>query len=152
MTKDEILHAHQNYLRWLTFLEKMSEDEGNTPYGEGKWTPNEIVMHLAEWDKFTLQERLPLMKEGEKHQAYPNFEDFNTKAAALAHEQTFKETLAHAKKQREAIMAELQKIDEVEWDKYFYIGDHSSTIRNYFTDFIEHDLHHQKQITPEYNN
>ena len=87
------------------------------------------------------------MKEGEIHERYPDFQEFNAKAAASANKQTFKGTLAHAKEQRTKIMEQLQKIEETEWDKIFYIGEHSMSIRQYFTDFIEHDLHHMVQIS-----
>ncbi len=123
-----------------------SEDTGKKPYQEGKWSPNEIIMHLAEWDRFTLENRLPRMKEGEFHERYPNFQEFNTKAAAAANEQTFKETLAYAKEQRTKIRQRLQEIDESEWDKTFFIEEHPMTIRQYFTDFLQHDQHHKKQI------
>ncbi|MEI4771502.1 DinB family protein [Psychrobacillus sp. FJAT-51614] len=146
MSKEEILKAHIEYVNWLDELTNLNEMKGNTPYKEGKWSPNEIVMHLAEWDRFTLEERIPFMKEGAILETFPNFEVFNAKAAARANEQTFAETLAYAKQQRQAIMEQLQQIDEVEWDKIFNIGEHEVTIRNYFVDFIEHDLHHKNQI------
>ncbi|KQL32355.1 DinB family protein [Psychrobacillus sp. FJAT-21963] len=146
MNKEYILKAHVAYVNWLDELTNLNEIKGNTPYKEGKWSPNEIVMHLAEWDRFTLEERMPYMKEGAKLETFPNFEDFNAKAAARAHEQTFTETLAYAKTQRQAIMEQLEQIAEIEWDKIFYIGNHELTIRSYFTDFMEHDLHHKNQI------
>ncbi|WP_144513529.1 DinB family protein [Bacillus sp. FJAT-22090] len=146
MTKEVIRQAHLGYLSWLDTLSKLSEDKANTPYKTGKWSPNEIVMHLAEWDRFTLDQRIPNMKEGEKLEAFPNFEDFNEKAAARANEQTFQETLSYAKQQRQSIMEQLEAIAEVEWDKVFHIGEHKETIRQYFTSFIEHDNHHRLQI------
>ncbi|MFJ8066751.1 DinB family protein [Psychrobacillus sp. NPDC096426] len=147
MRKEEILTSHLNYLHWIDSLYEFSEEEGNTPYRIGKWSPKEIIMHLAEWDRFTLEQRMPKMREGEKHEAFPNFESFNAKAAALAHEQTFKEILAYAKQQRKAIMEKLEQINEVEWDQVFFIGQHQVTIRSYFTDFIDHDKHHEMQIS-----
>lgn len=147
MTKEEIRQEHLRYLRWIESLSQLGENKANTPYNTGKWSPNEIIMHLAEWDRFTLVRRIPNMREGEKLEAFPNFEDFNEKAAARAYEQTFQETLSYAKGQRQAIMEQLEAIPEVEWDKAFYIGEHKETIRNYFTSFIEHDNHHRMQIS-----
>ncbi|WP_225986123.1 hypothetical protein [Psychrobacillus glaciei] len=92
-------------------------------------------------------ERLPQMKEGRRHEEFPDFEGFNTKAAAQAQELTFKETLRYAKQQRHAIIEQLLEIEEVEWDKVFFIGEHQLSIRNYFTDFIDHDNYHIKQIS-----
>ncbi|MEK3979384.1 DinB family protein [Psychrobacillus sp. FSL K6-2836] len=147
MTKEELLKAYGEYINWLDSLTTLDETRATAPYAEGKWSPNEIMMHLGEWDRFTFEQRLPNMKEGEKLERFPDFETFNAKAAALAHEQTFKETLAYAKKQRQHIIERLQQTDEIEWDKAFYIGESKSSIRSYFTDFLEHDEHHRKQIS-----
>ncbi|WP_391206190.1 DinB family protein [Psychrobacillus sp. L4] len=147
MKKEEILEHQRNYIAWIETLQELSEELATSPYAEGKWSPNEIVMHLAEWDRFTLEERLPQMKEGEKLERFPDFEGFNAKAAGRAQGLAFKETLRYAKQQRQAIIEQLQEIDEVEWDKVFFIGEHQLSIRNYFTDFIEHDNHHKMQIS-----
>ncbi|SDO27597.1 DinB superfamily protein [Psychrobacillus sp. OK028] len=147
MTKEELLKAHREYINWLDSLATLDEAKAKASYAEGKWSPNEIIMHLGEWDRFTLKQRLPNMKEGEKLEGFPDFETFNAKAAALAHEQTFKETLSYAKKQRQYIIEKLQQTDEIEWDKIFLIGNSETSIRSYFTDFLEHDEHHRKQVS-----
>ena len=147
MTKEGLLQAYHEYIDWLDSLSTLDETKATKPYAEGKWSPNEIMMHLAEWDQFTVEQRLPNMREGERFESHPDFQTFNTKAAALAHEQTFKETLAYAKKQRQYIIEKLHQIDEIEWDKVFYIGNSECTIRGYFTDFLDHDEHHRKQIS-----
>ena len=72
-------HQH-NYILWLDTLQELSEEQAMTPYAEGKWSPNEIVMHLAEWRSIYAKERFPpYMKEGEKLDTFPNFESFNAK-------------------------------------------------------------------------
>ncbi|WP_391118858.1 DinB family protein [Psychrobacillus sp. L3] len=147
MKKEKILEHQWNYIEWIKTLQELSEEQATSPYAEGKWSPNEIVMHLAEWDRFTLEERLPQMKEGKKLERFPDFEGFNAKAEARAQELTFKETLRYAKQQRQAIIEKLQEIEEVEWDKVFFIGEHQLSIRKYFTDFIDHDNHHKMQIS-----
>ena len=147
MTKEGLIKAYHEYINWLDALSTLDETRATAPYAEGKWSPNEIMMHLAEWDRFTVEQRLPYMKEGERFENYPDFQTFNAKAAALAHEQTFKETLSYAKKQRQYIIKKLQQTDEIEWDKVFYIGNSKCTIRSYFKDFLEHDEHHRKQIS-----
>ena len=147
VTKEELLKAHRQYINWLDSLVTLDELKATASYAKGKWSPNEIVMHLAKWDQFTVEQRLPSMKEGEKLERFPDFETFNAKAAALAHEQTFKETLSYAKKQRQKIIEKLQQIDEIDWNKVFYIGNSECTVRSYFTDFLEHAAHHRKQIS-----
>ena len=48
--KDEVLTSLKQYLDWIDSLFLLSAEETKTPYEKGKWSPNEIVMHLAEWD------------------------------------------------------------------------------------------------------
>ncbi|MFX3673702.1 MAG: DinB family protein [Paenisporosarcina sp.] len=146
MTKQEIIVAQKNYRMWLDTLLELSEEQVTTPYLPGKWSANQIVMHLAEWDRFTYEERLPFMVEGAKLERFPEFEKFNSEAAMRANEQTFKETVSYAKSERLRILQKLEQIDEAEWDKEFHIGEHVLSISNYFTDFTEHDEHHKRQI------
>ena len=146
MRKQQIIESHENYQTWLDSLKEFSSEQAMSPYAPGKWSPNEIVMHLAEWDRFTTEERLPHMKEGAKLDEFPAFNEFNAKAAARAAEQTFEETVAYAKSERQRITQQLEKINDSEWDKGFHIGDHALSIISYFTDFSEHDEHHKRQI------
>ncbi|MET0786372.1 MAG: DinB family protein [Paenisporosarcina sp.] len=144
--KAKILNTHARYQEWLDSLSELTTEQATSPYAPGKWSPNEIVMHLAEWDRFTNEERLPNMKEGAKLERYPEFETFNANAAALAQKQTFEETITYAKQQRQQITQKLEAVEESEWPKEFFIGDHALSILSYFTDFAEHDEHHKRQI------
>ena len=146
MAKQQILDSHKDYQTWLDSLQDLSDDQAMSPYTNGKWSPNEIIMHLAEWDRFTLEKRIPDMREGAKLERFPEFEEFNAKAAKSAAGHTFEETIAYAKKQRQLITSKLEEIDEKEWNKKFQIGDHTLSIEEYFTDFSEHDAHHKRQI------
>ncbi|WP_017382039.1 DinB family protein [Paenisporosarcina sp. TG-14] len=146
MNKQQIIEIHKKYQVWLNSLKELSNDEAMSPYAPGKWSPNVIIMHLAQWDRFTFEDRLPLMKEGAKLEKFPAFEEFNAKAAALASQQTFEETIAYAKEQRQRITKKLEEINDSEWHKEFNIGNHSLSIMSYFTDFSEHDEHHKRQI------
>ncbi len=145
-SKQQILITHKNYQTWLDSLKELTPEQAMSPYQPGKWSPNEIVMHLAEWDRFTSEKRLPNMKEGAKLGGFPAFEEFNSKAAARAAEQTFEETIAHAKSERKRITNKLEEVDESEWNKEFQIGNYTLSIMSYFTAFWEHDEHHKRQI------
>lgn len=146
MKKQEIIVKQKEYVIWLDTLSSFSEESAKTPYQAGKWSPNEIVMHLAEWDRFTFEDRLPNMKEGAKLESFPEFEEFNAKAATRAAEQTFEETVAYAKRERKRLTKKLEEIDNIEWHKEFQIGKHTLSIEGYFLDFSEHDEHHKRQI------
>ncbi|WP_225986122.1 hypothetical protein [Psychrobacillus glaciei] len=62
MKKEEILEHQRNYIAWIETLHEVSEEQAISPYAEGKWSPNEIEMHLAEWDRGTS----PTNERGEK--------------------------------------------------------------------------------------
>ncbi|MDN4608838.1 DinB family protein [Sporosarcina highlanderae] len=118
MKKSEVIKDLAKYKDWVDSLQLLSEQQANTPYQEGKWSPKEIVMHMAEWDRFTCEERLPEMQEGNVLKDVP-FEPFNEEAARLANGKTFEEILTYAKEQRERILERLQQVDETEWIKEF---------------------------------
>ncbi|MCG7346235.1 DinB family protein [Sporosarcina sp. ACRSL] len=145
MRKHEILKDFGLYIDWIESLRTLTEQQVNTPYQEGKWSPKEIVMHMAEWDRFTLEQRLPNMKESEKLEDVP-WESFNEQAAKLANDYTFEEILELAKGYRRQLLERLEAIDEAEWTKSFYIGEHVLTLEEYFSDFVWHDTHHKEQI------
>ncbi|MFC4410238.1 DinB family protein [Chungangia koreensis] len=145
MTKQEILIHQQDYLFWLESLKAMPEETATKPFLEGKWSPKEILMHMAEWDRYTREERLPLMKEGGELEDIP-FEPFNESAAAEGRKLIFVEVIRHAKEERQKIKDQLQAIEEVDWTKEFKIGDYPMTILQYFADFVWHDNHHKEQI------
>ena len=144
--KAKILDSHAKYQEWLDSLHELTTEQAMSPYAPGKWSPNEIVMHLAQWDRFTQEERLPNMKEGAKLEKFPAFEEFNANAATRAQKQTFEETISYAKQQRKQITQKLEAIKEQEWTKEFFIGEHALSIQSYFADFAEHDEHHKRQI------
>lgn len=145
MNKQEILAHQQDYLFWLDSLKAMPEETAAEPYQEGKWSPKEILMHMAEWDKLTLEERLPNMKEGTVLEDVP-FEPFNELAAVKGRKLTFAEIIDYAKTERQKIIDQLQELHEDEWSKEFKIADHQTTILHYFADFVWHDNHHREQI------
>jgi len=145
MNKEEILTHQQTYQSWLETLKDMPEELAAAPYSEGKWSPKEILMHMAEWDRYTREERLPHMKEGAELKDIP-FEPFNERAAEEGRKRTFAEIIEYAKTERQKVHQHLLGIDETEWTKEFKIGNDPMTILHYFADFVWHDNHHKEQI------
>jgi len=145
MEKHEIVAKQKEYITWLDTLSSFGES-ATTPYQPGKWSPKDIIMHLAEWDRYTYEERLPTMKEGAILEKFPAFEEFNAKAAKLASQQTFEETISHAKMERQRITNKIEEMNERQWSEKFQIGNNTLSIEEYFTDFSEHDEHHKRQI------
>ncbi|MGN7388862.1 DinB family protein [Sporosarcina sp. SAFN-015] len=142
---NEIMNKLRKYLEWADSLHSLTEQQANAPYQEGKWSPKEILMHMAEWDKFTLENRLHRMKESEKLEDV-EWGPFNDRAANLANEYSFDEVIAMAKQHRQQIIEWLEGLDETEWTKPFNIGEHVLTLKEYFSDFVWHDTHHKEQI------
>ncbi|AYC30686.1 DinB family protein [Paenisporosarcina cavernae] len=146
MAKEKVKKSHEDYQSWLESLKEMNEEKANSPYAEGKWSPKEIVMHLAEWDRYTAEERLPHMKEGAKLDRFPDFETYNKQSSEKAKSHSFAETVDYAKSQRQRLTEELDTFPESRWTEKFSIGDHFLSIEDYFMDFAEHDAHHKKQV------
>jgi uncharacterized damage-inducible protein DinB len=142
---NEIMSNLRKYLEWVDSLHTLTEQQANTPYQEGKWSPKEILMHMAEWDRFTLENRLQRLKESEKLEDV-EWGPFNDKAAKLSKEYSFGEVIALAKQHRQQMIEWLEGLDEAEWTKPFNIGEHVLTLKEYFSDFVLHDSHHKEQI------
>ena len=111
---EEIINDLKKYLEWADSLHSLSEEQASTPYQEGKWSPKEILMHMAEWDRFTYEHRLQCMKESEKLEDVA-WGPFNEQAAILAKEYLFNEVIALAKQHRQQIIEWLEEIEAAEW-------------------------------------
>jgi len=61
MEQQQVLQAFDDYEIYMESLQKtLSEsDEAHKPIADGKWSIAQMVMHLAEWDRFIRSERLP---------------------------------------------------------------------------------------------
>lgn len=140
----EIINELKKYLKWLDSLHSLSEEQA-TPYEEGKWSPKEILMHMAEWDRFTYEHRLQRMKQSEKLEDVA-WGPFNEQAATLAKKYLFNEVIALAKQHRQQIIEWLEEVETAEWKRPFNIGEHVLTLEKYFSDFAWHDSHHKEQI------
>lgn len=146
MSKEQVLSLHEEYQSWLNSLVEILGEKAEQPYTEGKWSPKEIIIHLAEWDRFTLEERLPLMLKGAQIEGFPEFQQFNDDAALKARNYSFEEAIEYAKLQRQLITNKLRTLADETWCVEFTIGKHVRTISSYFLGFAEHDAHHRKQI------
>ncbi|QTD40262.1 DinB family protein [Sporosarcina sp. Te-1] len=146
---EHIISGLQQYVQWVESLRALPEKDASMPYADGKWSPKEILMHMAEWDRFTLEERLPYMKDsskvGEVLTDIP-FNAFNAEAARKAKELTFDEIRIYAVDMRSRLLSDLAQLEEEQWDAPIRIGEFTITTRQYFADFIEHDKHHKMQI------
>lgn len=148
MNKEELLDHHDYFISWLKELNHIEEDKWYAPMEEGKWSIGANVSHIMKWDRYSVEHiLLPDLQDGAVLPPFPEFEEFNRKAAAYAQgERTQGHLLAESVEARRSIRAYIDSLTEEELDLSFEVGDHLYTLREFFEDFMGHDKHHQNQI------
>lgn len=147
MNKVEITKAYESLNQWFQSLTSVEEQKWFAPIDEGKWSTAAVISHLLFWDRFSLEERFPFMKEGVSLPPFPDFQTVNDKAREYAESGITKnELLKELIDSRIELLSVINSYSEEELDISFSIGDHQLTIREYFVDFIQHDYHHKNQI------
>ncbi|WKA54882.1 DinB family protein [Planococcus shixiaomingii] len=148
MEKTQVFNAYKEYEVYLASLQTaiQTEDQAHTPCTEGKWSVAQILMQLAEWDRFVREERVPLMKEGARIERLENTDEFNRKAIAGVEEKKFPEILAHAQKQRALLRQAIEKMDDAAWHARFMSGKKETSPAEYFAELLEHDQNYIQQI------
>lgn len=146
--KEQVLEAYQEYEIYLASLNTAlkTEADAHTPIAQGKWSLAEMILHLAEWDRFIREERLPLLKAGAEVAPFPDVDAFNAAAAAPAKQLAFSEVLAHAQKERALLAKDIEELDEIQWNAAFKVGSRETTVSSYVAGFLQHDAHHRGQI------
>lgn len=144
--KEQLLEHYGEFSEWIDALKQLDDHTWHASIAEGKWSVGAIVAHILLWDEYSLTERFPNFHEGAVLQPFPSFQIINDRAKEHA-ENTEKndviETLLAVRKKYVEI---LKAYSDEELQTSFRIGNHTLTINDYFVDFMEHDLHHQKQI------
>ncbi|TWT06229.1 DinB family protein [Planomicrobium sp. CPCC 101079] len=148
MEKTQVLEAYKEYEVYLASLQTAIQDEkvAHTPFTEGKWSVAQIVMHLAEWDRFVREERLPQMKEDANIEGFEDVDEFNRKAVEGVEEMKFPKILAHAQQERALLRQAIEGMDESNWHARFTAGGKETSPSDYFAGMLEHDHHHIEQI------
>jgi uncharacterized damage-inducible protein DinB len=144
---EEMKAHYTEFDGWIHSLRGLSDSEWNMPLGEGKWSVAAILSHLLLWDQYSLEERFPYFKEGAELPSYPDFQGVNDRAREYAENAATKEEIIDGLL---AVRAEFHKMldgmDNEELAVSFKISDHQMTVGTYIIDFIDHDIHHQKQV------
>ncbi|MCJ1908478.1 DinB family protein [Planococcus ruber] len=148
MEKMQLIDGLNDYEVFLASLNTSvrTEAEANTPIAEGKWSIAQIIMHLAEWDRFMREERLPQMEQGGEVERLPDVDAFNEAAVKPVASMKFQEVLAHAQKQRALLVREIEGMSDARWHFRFRIGQREMDPAAYFAGILEHDAHHRQQI------
>ncbi|WP_026694468.1 DinB family protein [Peribacillus kribbensis] len=142
---EEILNDYVKITAFFERLKDVSDEWFFSPLAEGKWSAAAIVSHFRFWDRYILEERLPLMLKGEDlPKSNINVDEVNAKAQEYAHSGvTKRELLDEAINWRERSCAALAG---VEFSTSFRIGEKELTLLQFIEGDIEHDEHHMKQI------
>lgn len=141
ITRDDLLNHNRNMSLWVHSLNELAEEKWRTQIAENKWTVAEIISHLSAWDSYIIDFRLAI--ENEDFPTSPDVDEFNSTAAEYARNHSKETILSEFAKNRNQLIECIKKLDENKLEKPFY---RNLTILQYLGGFIEHDLHHQKQI------
>ncbi|KYG29392.1 DinB family protein [Alkalihalobacillus trypoxylicola] len=113
-----------------------------------KWSIREIIAHLYGWDRFNLQEMVPLMDDRATLPAFPDHDTHNKKVISELKGKSVYEIIDLFIETRQRLVDELQKMEP---KATFKIGTGKREFSNEsFTKiFIKHDSHHLQQIRNE---
>lgn len=132
---------------WTDTLRDLTDVQWHTPVGEGKWSVAAVVAHILFWDRHSLEERFPFFKEGAELPPYPDFQAVNDRACEYAEKIATKEQiLDDLLVTRRGYHELLDVLNSDGLGVSFQIGKHTLNVEGYLVDFIQHDLHHQKQV------
>ncbi|WP_162297918.1 DinB family protein [Halalkalibacillus sediminis] len=145
--KDTVLQHNERTLEYVDALDKLTNEEWNSPMSEGKWSVGEVIAHFKPWDELVMEKRVPYFFSDEP---FPDkgFEtdERNKEAAKFARENRQEEVIERFKDHRKRFIDTLNQLDEDDFDKEIQIRDEKITIYDYFEFMIRHDDHHFKQI------
>ncbi|GIP26178.1 hypothetical protein J23TS9_13080 [Paenibacillus sp. J23TS9] len=116
------------------------------PIREGKWSVKEIIGHLYYWDKFILGNHVPYMNEGTNLNAFPNHDLHNREAIEYISVFTTTGSLIDEFVLNRRLL--IEAISGIDSNAKFTIGSgkRQFTVDKYLKIFIDHDIHHLKQM------
>ncbi|MDN5710575.1 MAG: DinB family protein [Planococcus sp. (in: firmicutes)] len=148
MEQQQVLQAFDDYEIYMESLQKTlaESDDAHKPIADGKWSIAQMVMHLAEWDRFIRSERLPQMKQGGHLDPLPEADKFNRHAIDKANSMEFPAIVTQAIEERSLLKKRLASATPGQWNAAFYVDDKEMTMGRYFGNLTKHDAHHFQQI------
>jgi len=141
ITKEELQQRSNEMISWVKYLNKLPEDKWRVQIAKGKWTIAEIIAHLSEWDSFLIHSRLSIPNGNFPNT--PDVDEFNSIAAKYGREESKEKVINDFVENRNKLIHLLNSFEENDLNKPFY---KSYSILEYLGGFIEHDLHHKKQV------
>ncbi|MBD7969595.1 DinB family protein [Paenibacillus gallinarum] len=148
---NEIASVYEKIIEELVKYKEIDDRQFLEPISESKWSIREIIGHLLYWDKFILERHVPFMNDGGKLSAFPDHDSHNKEAIEyISVFETTRSLIDEFVLNRKLL---IEKISEIESSAKFTIGKgkRQFTVDKYLKIFIEHDIHHLKQINDQLN-
>lgn len=125
---------------------KIPPPKWDTPTGPGRFTPREVIAHLADWEP-RLRARLEAALQGNE----PSVEAWNESDLAVQNrysETDYRERLAHYVGEREKTIALLQSLKSSDFGLAFLHPEKGRmTIEDQSAFLMGHDLYHLDQLS-----
>ena len=146
-TLERVLANYEKMTAWAERLIDVPADRWLEPMRSDKWSIAETVAHLAAWNRFVGEERLPRMRDGVAFSAPPDVARFNECAAEYARSGVTQARLVdELVDSRTVIAALMREISVGEEERSFTIGGRPVTLSAYLAELTGHDEHHRRQI------
>ncbi|GAA0471471.1 DinB family protein [Alkalibacillus silvisoli] len=131
-------------------LKEVPESQLTEAISEGKWSIREIVGHLYYWDKYNLEEMVPLMANGAKLPQFPNHDEHNEEAASYIKDHSVESVIKNFIETRKELIEAISKVGK---DTRFTIGQGKRKFsdESFIKIFVKHDIHHLQQINKKLN-
>ncbi len=141
-----IYEAYQYNMEFFCSFAMKAETELIKPVSKGKWSIKEIIGHIYFWDLFLLENMVPEMKDNGVLPDFPDHDSYNEKAMESI--KSFKDTNSLIEAfviTRNKLMDKMESLDQ---EVTFTIGKNKRnyTPESFLRMFVEHDMHHIKQI------
>lgn len=142
--QNEVLDQFSDFLLWVESLKVTAKDVWLKPVSTGKWSLREILTHIMNWDRNSLEMMVPNMSEG-ADLFFVDIEQHNQEAAVIAQSynslDALIDDLIDTRKQLLDLLAEKYDVTT-----QFTIDNYSFTYEKFVHIFIHHDEHHKSQI------
>lgn len=129
------------------YVQSIDEQLWLMPISPGKWTVKEVIAHLWNWDLYTIEIMLPLMKNNAQLPEFIDHDTHNIQAIEKAKQFKDRELLIKSFVETRTYLA--NRFREIDDNKMrFIIGNDTRpySLERYIKIFVHHDEHHKKQI------
>lgn len=149
----ETVQRYRAFTEWTDTLGGLDDRIWFSPIAEGKAAVAEIIAHLHQWDHYLIHTIIPSIRVG-AGMVFPDFDTFNQNAYAYARSGISKQGLLDEFKDTRIQLTELIRTEPEAAAQHVTVNGiakcpHTGTpysLLYIIYEFIEHDLHHQKQI------